>query len=864
MNELPEGYRARGRGCNEHEEGRQSQRPERGRDRSGQPAQELVSGVAKALRISGGIRPGSRRLRVRKPGKLRLGSPDLGGQPTALLQSPLDDPNSLRFDVRSLFGFAAELFNGPFASAFRRRFRRSLAPEVAFEFTEPIEAQAHLRDRSLVRPAAGETGLIEGALRAPELSVRTGKASGRLAPRLAQILEPLDFVAHEPMHVRRERVAPPFETDPFPALLEKPPRLVHERRFAAGILRFAPSPFDCREAVLLTAQFLLAPLNLSQRGFGAFELARLRAPDLGRHDESTFPASRLEVIAAGQLAQDVPGNFGVGIGLDREQVLDMQRVAVEEAVFREGWGLDPLPVPGPGHGRARAGGFDDLLLASDGEDGLDVDAFPGELGAVEHGPHRTRDARLAGSVRSVDDVDPTPQAIDLESGAGDSGQTANREAAELHVGSRRSASSSSRTPSAARSSSSESSASGGGASPCAAKLRRPLRASRRCRAPSRIDRRSGSPAGRRSRRTLRAMRAGGSAPRASSSRSRAGRAAIRQSCTKYTIPSRAWTTRSGSPAARERSTSLRCAVRPVNRSRHPTARGRKRPADIRSWSASRAATARPCTLLTRLESVERDIDLLPAKRRERQVFQGEFRAVALEQPWAARAGLPGTQAGERSEIADGARGDQGIRLVDMAEEPGIDRSALELGGANRGIGTSGRIPVAVQKADHRAGTRIERRKLVRGKRARQYPALGEGPAEDADLPSIASGHLFDLPLTAAPEEAKAGYRIREARENLHVVVAAHREHRDPGRREAIDPAAEIAVGLVEVVLLLDDISREQHRVGLGLESEADGARPRCGRPEIAGPNLVQNPLRQARWLPAEMDVTDAKKLHCLS
>ena len=153
---------------------------------------------------------------------------------------------------------------------------------------------------------------------------------------------------------------------------------------------------------------------------------------------------------------------------------------------------------------------------------------------------------------------------------------------------------------------------------------------------------------------------------------------------------------------------------------------------------------------------------------------------------------------------------------------------------------------------------------MRGERARQYPPLGEGPAEDADLPSVAPGDLFDLPLPAASEEAKAGYRIREARENLHVVVPAHREHRYPGRREAIDPAAEIAVCLVEVVFLLDDISREQHRVGLGVESEVDGAGPRRARPEVTGPDLVQHSLRQARRLPAEMDVTDAKELHCLS
>ena len=93
------------------------------------------------------------------------------------------------------------------------------------------------------------------------------------------------------------------------------------------------------------------------------------------------------------------------------------------------------------------------------------------------------------------------------------------------------------------------------------------------------------------------------------------------------------------------------------------------------------------------------------------------------------------------------------------------------------------------------------------------------------------------------------------------MVPAHREHRDPGRREAIDPAAKIAVGLVEVVFLLDDVAGEQHRVHLGLQGEVDGEPPGRSRPQLARPELVQHSLRQARRLPAEMDVTDAKKLH---
>ena len=156
---------------------------------------------------------------------------------------------------------------------------------------------------------------------------------------------------------------------------------------------------------------------------------------------------------------------------------------------------------------------------------------------------------------------------------------------------------------------------------------------------------------------------------------------------------------------------------------------------------------------------------------------------------------------------------------------------------------------------------IEIGKLERGERAGRHPARGERPAEDAHAAPVAPGHVLDLPFAASSEETEAGHRIREPREDLNVVVSAHREHRDTSRGKAIDSTPEIAVCFEEVVLLLDDVAREQDRVDFRVEGEVDGARPRRGRPELVRPQRVQNALRQTRGLPAEMDVTDAEKLH---
>ena len=266
-------------------------------------------------------------------------------------------------------------------------------------------------------------------------------------------------------------------------------------------------------------------------------------------------------------------------------------------------------------------------------------------------------------------------------------------------------------------------------------------------------------------------------------------------------------------------------------------------------------------VLRRLEPVERDLDLLPPERRERQVLEGELRPGVLEPPGSARSGLARVETGKGAEISDRPGWSQPLRLVDVAEQPGIGRSVRELGGAHRRVGAPGRIPVAVEEADDRPGAAIEHGQIVGGERARRDPSLGKGPAEHLHTPAVAPGDPLDLPDAAPPEQLEAGHRVGEAGEDLHVVVPAHRENAGPGRRQPVHPAAEVPVRLVEVVLLLDDVAREQHRIDLVPKGEVDGEPPRRGRPELARLQFVRKPRGQARGLPAEMDVTDAKKLH---
>ena len=83
-------------------------------------------------------------------------------------------------------------------------------------------------------------------------------------------------------------------------------------------------------------------------------------------------------------------------------------------------------------------------------------------------------------------------------------------------------------------------------------------------------------------------------------------------------------------------------------------------------------------VLRRLEPVERDLDLLPPQRRERQVLEGELRPGALEPPGPARAGLARIETGEGAEISDRTRWSQRVRLVDVAEQPGVGRGVREL------------------------------------------------------------------------------------------------------------------------------------------------------------------------------------------
>ena len=218
---------------------------------------------------------------------------------------------------------------------------------------------------------------------------------------------------------------------------------------------------------------------MAQVRFGRGNLLRLRLPHPGRNGEPAFAAGGVEVVPAGHLAHEALCDIGVRVGISRQQVLDMEGEAGDEAVLGERRRLDPLPVPGPDEGAAGSGGLDEAFLcpvsvppsaplrlpASELEDGLDIDALANELPPVQGRAHGPWNARLPGGVGPDHDVDPVREPVNLEAGARDPGQAADRDPAEPHTGPPRWSRSSASAPSPARSSSSSASSSVGGTRP---------------------------------------------------------------------------------------------------------------------------------------------------------------------------------------------------------------------------------------------------------------------------------------------------------------------------------------------------------------------------------------------------------------
>ena len=361
-----------------------------------------------------------------------------------------------------LAGCAAKLLCGP--AARRRRFPAGcpLAFDVAFEPPQPPGARPHLLDGAFLQPTAGETGFREGAFGRAPFGFRAFEVRGSVLPLFAQRLQPPGFAAGEPVQVRRKRRPTPLQIDSFPAPFEELPGTVHEHRLASGRLRLAAIPIQPLDPLLLTSKIAPLVLELPQPRLGIAQLPCLPAPELGGHGEAAALPGCFEVVAARDLARDAPGDLGIGAGVARQQVLQMQGVAGDEPMLRERGRLGRPAVVRPVEGAAGAHGRERAFPGRKG--GFDVDALSGKLVGMEGGAHGAEQARLAGRIGSDDHVDTVSETVDLEAGAGDAGQTADRETAQLHAGRRRWASSSSSARSAARSSRPATSVAAGGPS----------------------------------------------------------------------------------------------------------------------------------------------------------------------------------------------------------------------------------------------------------------------------------------------------------------------------------------------------------------------------------------------------------------
>ena len=145
--------------------------------------------------------------------------------------------------------------------------------------------------------------------------------------------------------------------------------------------------------MLVAQQIALQSLAVPQVGLRRREPLGFRLPGPGRNVESARLPGVVEVVPASHLARDAQRDVTVGVGVAREEVLDVEGVAGDEAMLRDRRCLGPLPVPGPGHGGAGAGGLHDSLApllpvlrpapVRDREGRFDVDVVAGELSRVE-------------------------------------------------------------------------------------------------------------------------------------------------------------------------------------------------------------------------------------------------------------------------------------------------------------------------------------------------------------------------------------------------------------------------------------------------------------------------------------------------
>ena len=319
-----------------------------------QPVQQLASRLVDPFGVGRRVRD------VGKAAQLGIELAKLGRDEAQRVERLVRGMDRLRAESNTLAGLAAQLASRPVA---RRRLLIRPPPharELAFQVLQPGNPRAHVRGLALVERAPGKPGRGERAFGRAAIGLRPGKVPLRTPPHAAQTLQRLGLGAGEALHVRGKRRIAPFEPGPFAALFQKLEGLRHESRLAVRNLRLVQLAFQGAEPFLLALQLAVPALPVPEVRFGRGDLLRLRLSHPGRNGEAAFAAGGIEVVPAGHLTYQAPGDVGVGVGvgITRQQILDVEGVAGNEAVLRERRGLDPLPVPGPDEGGAGAGGLD--------------------------------------------------------------------------------------------------------------------------------------------------------------------------------------------------------------------------------------------------------------------------------------------------------------------------------------------------------------------------------------------------------------------------------------------------------------------------------------------------------------------------
>src|SRR5690606_41210666 len=95
-------------------------------------------------------------------------------------------------------------------------------------------------------------------------------------------------------------------------------------------------------------------------------------------------------------------------------------------------------------------------------------------------------------------------------------------------------------------------------------------------------------------------------------------------------------------------------------------------------------------------------------------------------------------------------------------------------------------------------------------RARTDDALRERPAVQRGALG-AGGQRALLPAAASSDELESFELIGEPREHHRIVIAGDGEHANAGREQPADRAAQVAIRLEEVVVVLDDVAGERDR-----------------------------------------------------